>query len=149
MRSYIVLTNDFIQDVLIWYKKNNFILLFLKFKLINFHTNDNKYYIKCDFIKNGKYDKNCVKNSGYGSKTGQHYSIFTENGFFPTTFFINLFYNFYYNAKIINGINNTPINYNKLSNITYRELEESLSLTSIISQIIPYIFNNEYLKKYF
>lgn len=132
-------------------KKNNFILLFPKFKSINFHTNDNKYYIKCDFIKNGEYDKNCVKEGSYGSKTGQHYSIFTENGFYPTTFFINLSYNFYYNAKLMNGINNIPINYIKLSNITYRELEESLSLTNIISQIIPYIFNNEYLqnKKYF
>ena len=146
-RSNIVLANNFIHDVLFWCKKNNFILLFPKFKTINFHTNDNKYYIKCDFIKNGEYDKNCVKEGIWGSKTGQHYNIHTINNFYPTTFFINLSYNFMYNDKLMNGTINIPIKYIKLSNFTYDELEKSLSLTSIISQIIPYIFNNIYLKE--
>ena len=136
-RSDIVLTNIFIQDVLKWCKKNDFILFFPKFKTINFHTNDNKYYIKCDIIKNGEYDKNCVKEGIWGSRTKQHYLIPTKNGFYPTTFFINLSYNFIYNDKLINDTINIPINYTKLNDITYNELEKILSLTSIISQIIP------------
>ena len=41
-----------------------------------------------------------------------------KNDFYPTTFFINLSYNFMYNDKLMNGTINIPIKYIKLNNLT-------------------------------
>ena len=53
-----------------------------------------------------------------------------------------------YNNKLINGCLNIPITYNKIYNSTLTEIKYSLDLINVIPRNTPYIYNNEYLKKF-